>query len=197
VQLPAPPSRRNYESGDGLTHCFGPAAPPATQRWGFGSASILVAARLMVGESPFAGLSPIELHSYPSRVPRPVSGPEQRPRQRTSSVIRRSSARIGTRSRAPVRGLQLLRASGASDRYQATRNESATAAAPSCRSRKVHLHVFGVGKAGRLKNRNGEQRRDEATRLRSQGKSWRKIAQTLGLPMSTVIRACSENPLPR
>ena len=36
-------------------------------------------------------------------------------------------------------------------------------------------------------------RRDEAVRLRSQGVSWRKIAQVLDLPMSTVIRACSEN----
>jgi len=40
-------------------------------------------------------------------------------------------------------------------------------------------------------------RRDEAVRLRSQGQSWRKIAQVLDLPMSTVIRACSENPPPR
>ena len=40
-------------------------------------------------------------------------------------------------------------------------------------------------------------RRDEAVRLRSQGLSWRRIAQVLDLPMSTVIRACSENPLSR
>jgi DNA invertase Pin-like site-specific DNA recombinase len=33
-------------------------------------------------------------------------------------------------------------------------------------------------------------RRDEAVRLRSQGASWRKIAQQLDLPMSTVIDAC-------
>ena len=33
-------------------------------------------------------------------------------------------------------------------------------------------------------------RRDEAVRLRSQGASWRKIAQVLDLPMSTVISAC-------
>ena len=33
-------------------------------------------------------------------------------------------------------------------------------------------------------------RRDEARRLRAQGVSWRKIAQTLDLPMSTVINAC-------
>jgi putative DNA-invertase from lambdoid prophage Rac len=40
-------------------------------------------------------------------------------------------------------------------------------------------------------------RRDEAIRLRNEGKSWRKIAQALGMPMSTVIdacRECSENP---
>ena len=40
-------------------------------------------------------------------------------------------------------------------------------------------------------------RRDEAARLRSQGVSWRRIAQVLDLPMSTVIRACSENPTSR
>jgi len=39
-------------------------------------------------------------------------------------------------------------------------------------------------------------RRDEAVRLRRQGVSWRKIAQVLDLPMSTVIHACSKN-LPR
>ena len=39
-------------------------------------------------------------------------------------------------------------------------------------------------------------RRDEAVRLRSEGKSWRKIAQTLGLPMSTVINACRSKNLP-
>ena len=40
-------------------------------------------------------------------------------------------------------------------------------------------------------------RRDEVLRLRSEGMSWRKLAQTLDLPMSTVIdacRPCSENP---
>jgi putative DNA-invertase from lambdoid prophage Rac len=40
-------------------------------------------------------------------------------------------------------------------------------------------------------------RRDEAVRLRAEGKSWRSVAQTLNLPMSTVIdacRSCSENP---
>jgi DNA invertase Pin-like site-specific DNA recombinase len=38
-------------------------------------------------------------------------------------------------------------------------------------------------------------RRAEAQRLRAQGASWRKIAQTLEVPMSTVIDACpSENP---
>jgi len=40
-------------------------------------------------------------------------------------------------------------------------------------------------------------RRDEAVRLRAEGKSWRNVAQTLDLPMSTVIdacRPCSENP---
>jgi putative DNA-invertase from lambdoid prophage Rac len=36
-------------------------------------------------------------------------------------------------------------------------------------------------------------RRDEALRLRSQGLSWRKIAQVLDLPMSTVFNACSKN----
>jgi putative DNA-invertase from lambdoid prophage Rac len=40
-------------------------------------------------------------------------------------------------------------------------------------------------------------RRDEVVRLRTAGMSWRKLAQTLNLPMSTVIdacRACSETP---
>ena len=38
-------------------------------------------------------------------------------------------------------------------------------------------------------------RRDEARRLRAEGKSWRSIAHTLGIPMSTVIDACrSESP---
>jgi putative DNA-invertase from lambdoid prophage Rac len=38
-------------------------------------------------------------------------------------------------------------------------------------------------------------RRDEAQRLRADGVSWRTIAPTLGVPMSTVIDACrSENP---
>jgi putative DNA-invertase from lambdoid prophage Rac len=38
-------------------------------------------------------------------------------------------------------------------------------------------------------------RRDEARRLRAEGMSWRKIAEKLGVPMSTVIDACrSENP---
>src|SRR5271165_6551743 len=37
-------------------------------------------------------------------------------------------------------------------------------------------------------------RRDEAIRMRKQGMSWRKVAKTLNLPMSTVIDACSENP---
>jgi DNA invertase Pin-like site-specific DNA recombinase len=40
-------------------------------------------------------------------------------------------------------------------------------------------------------------RRDEVLRLRGEGVSWRKLAQTLDLPMSTVIdacRPCSENP---
>ena len=33
-------------------------------------------------------------------------------------------------------------------------------------------------------------RRDQAMRLRAEGKSWRKIAATLGVPFSTVIDAC-------
>ena len=37
-------------------------------------------------------------------------------------------------------------------------------------------------------------RRDEAIALRKQGMSWRNVAKTLNLPMSTVIDACSENP---
>ena len=40
-------------------------------------------------------------------------------------------------------------------------------------------------------------RRDEVLRLRGEGMSWRKLAETLNLPMSTVIDACrpsSENP---
>ena len=39
-------------------------------------------------------------------------------------------------------------------------------------------------------------RRDDAVRLRSQGASWRKIAQVLDLPMSTVINACRSKNLP-
>jgi DNA invertase Pin-like site-specific DNA recombinase len=39
-------------------------------------------------------------------------------------------------------------------------------------------------------------RRDEAQRVSADGASWRVIARTLGVPMSTVIDAChSENPL--
>lgn len=38
-------------------------------------------------------------------------------------------------------------------------------------------------------------RRDEAVRLRKADKSWREVAQTLDIPMSTVIDACrSESP---
>jgi len=38
-------------------------------------------------------------------------------------------------------------------------------------------------------------RRDEAPRPRSEGLSWRQVAQTLEIPMSTVIDACrSESP---
>lgn len=38
-------------------------------------------------------------------------------------------------------------------------------------------------------------RRDEALRLRQTGESWRNVAKTLGVPMSTVIDACrSETP---
>ena len=40
-------------------------------------------------------------------------------------------------------------------------------------------------------------RRDEAVLLRSQGASWRKIAQVLDLPMSTVIDSCRSKNLPR
>ena len=40
-------------------------------------------------------------------------------------------------------------------------------------------------------------RRDEAVLLRSQGASWRKIAQVLDLPMSTVIDACRSKNLLR
>jgi DNA invertase Pin-like site-specific DNA recombinase len=38
-------------------------------------------------------------------------------------------------------------------------------------------------------------RRNEARRMREAGASWREIARTLRVPMSTVIDACrSENP---
>jgi DNA invertase Pin-like site-specific DNA recombinase len=37
-------------------------------------------------------------------------------------------------------------------------------------------------------------RRDEALKLRPEGMSWRNVAKTLNLPMSTVIDACSEIP---
>lgn len=36
-------------------------------------------------------------------------------------------------------------------------------------------------------------RRDEAVRLRSEGLSWRAIASTLAVPVSTVVDACTEN----
>jgi putative DNA-invertase from lambdoid prophage Rac len=59
----------------------------------------------------------------------------------------------------------------------------------------------GVGAAKAKGTRLGRPRRvfrrDEALRLRAQGMSWRKVAQALNLPMSTVIdacRPCSENP---
>jgi putative DNA-invertase from lambdoid prophage Rac len=38
-------------------------------------------------------------------------------------------------------------------------------------------------------------RRDEVVRLRTQGMSWRKLAQALNLPMSTVIDACRQDRL--
>jgi DNA invertase Pin-like site-specific DNA recombinase len=37
-------------------------------------------------------------------------------------------------------------------------------------------------------------RRDEANRLRSEGLSWRAIAKELGVPVSTIIDACTEKP---
>src|SRR5580700_11173354 len=37
-------------------------------------------------------------------------------------------------------------------------------------------------------------RRDEVVKLRAEGMSWRNVAKTLNLPMSTVIDACSEIP---
>jgi len=40
-------------------------------------------------------------------------------------------------------------------------------------------------------------RRDEACRLRAEGMSWRKIAKTLDVPVSTVMSACSSENLPR
>jgi putative DNA-invertase from lambdoid prophage Rac len=40
-------------------------------------------------------------------------------------------------------------------------------------------------------------RRDEARRLRAEGASWREIARTLAVPMSTVIDACRSETLPR
>ena len=55
----------------------------------------------------------------------------------------------------------------------------------------------GVRAAKAKGTRLGRPQRDEAVRLRTEGKSWRNIAQTLNLPMSTVIDACrprSENP---
>ncbi len=36
-------------------------------------------------------------------------------------------------------------------------------------------------------------RRDEALRMRAEGMSWRRISDTLGVPFSTVIDACSAN----
>jgi DNA invertase Pin-like site-specific DNA recombinase len=37
-------------------------------------------------------------------------------------------------------------------------------------------------------------RRDEALRLRKEGKSWRAIAKELGIPVSTIIDGCTEKP---
>lgn len=37
-------------------------------------------------------------------------------------------------------------------------------------------------------------RRDEALEMRAQGKSWRKIAAALHVPLATLVGACSENP---
>ena len=39
-------------------------------------------------------------------------------------------------------------------------------------------------------------RRDEAIRLRAEGLSWRKIAETLQVPMATIIDACRNPPPP-
>jgi putative DNA-invertase from lambdoid prophage Rac len=37
-------------------------------------------------------------------------------------------------------------------------------------------------------------RRDQALRLRAEGKSWRSISKELNVPLSTVVDACTENP---
>ncbi|HEX4770774.1 MAG TPA: helix-turn-helix domain-containing protein [Bryobacteraceae bacterium] len=37
-------------------------------------------------------------------------------------------------------------------------------------------------------------RRDEALRLRAEGKSWRAVAKQFNVPLSTVVDACTENP---
>jgi DNA invertase Pin-like site-specific DNA recombinase len=59
--------------------------------------------------------------------------------------------------------------------------------------------------AGRQKSKSGKNlpigrptrvfRRDEAVRLRAEGSSWRKIARELGVPVSTVVDACSSAPV--
>lgn len=59
--------------------------------------------------------------------------------------------------------------------------------------------------AGQARSRSGKNlpigrptrvfRRDEAVRLRAEGSSWRKIARELGVPVSTVVDACS-HPVP-
>ena len=41
-------------------------------------------------------------------------------------------------------------------------------------------------------------RRDEAVRLRKEGRSWRSIATELGVPVTTLVEACrTEIPAPR
>jgi hypothetical protein len=54
--------------------------------------------------------------------------------------------------------------------------------------------VVGLDAKGNSRKPSRVFRHDKAIKLRNEGKSWRNIAQTLGMPISTAIDACRECP---